>query len=185
MTIAPDEDGWLGSLYSFPIVLHARASFSFDINMLSLQKALLSALSLLQGTSMPMGITVADRDGYEKGRLEFRIGISNGEGFDTLDSRVEERLFNRVENYSPFKTIDVVFHLHYAIDDGRRHRAHEDHYIMRLVFQVGMFEVLVHHIKGIRRVNPDELVSIVLRALNSELVADNLVEVNLQAVEST
>jgi hypothetical protein len=185
MTTGPDQDQWLGSLHSFPTVLHARASFSFDINSLSLQKALFRALSSLQASSMPREITVADQDGYENGRLGFKIGIGNGEGFDILDSREEERLLNRVENDGPFNTIDVAIHLHYAIEDGRRHKPHEDHYIVRLVFEAGIFEVLVHHIKGIRRVDPDELVRLVLLQLNSELACDNLSGLNLEAVDST
>jgi hypothetical protein len=180
-----DEDYWLGTLHSFPKVLHARAAFSFDINTISLQKALFSALSSLQASSIPREITVADRDGYEKGRLDFKIGIGNGEGFDILDAREKERLLNRVENYAPFNTIDVVFHLHYSISDGRKHKPHEDHYVMRLVFKAGMFEVLAHHIKGIRRVDSGELVRLVLAELNSELARNNLSELNLEAVDST
>jgi hypothetical protein len=185
MTDASGDDQWLGTLQSFPTVLHARASFSFDISTLSLQKALFYALSSLQAASMPREITVADRDGYEKGRLEFKIGIGNGGWFDILDSKEEGRLLNRVENYAPFDTIDVVFHLHYTILDGRKHKPHEDHYAMRLVFRAGMLEVLVHHMKGIRRVDPAELVRLVLGKLNSELARDGLSELNLDAVDST
>jgi hypothetical protein len=185
MTSALEDDQWLGTLNAFPTVLHARALFSFDINTISLQRALFSALSSLRATTMAREITVADRDGYEKGTLEFKIGIGNGEGFDILDSMEEKRLLHRVENYAPFKTIDVAFHLHYTISDGRKHKPHEDHYVMRLVFRAGMFEVLVHHAMGIRRVDPRELVGVVLGALNSELARSNLAELNLEAVDST
>jgi hypothetical protein len=180
-----EDDQWLGALHSFPTVLHARASFSYDINTLSLQKALFSALSSLGAASIPKDITVADRDGYEPGRLEFKIGIGNGEAFDLLDSKEEKRLLNRIENHAPFSTIDVAFHLHYAIDDGHRHKPHEDHYMARLVFRPGMFEVLVHHVKGIRRVDPAELVGLFLTELNCELAGDGLAELNLESVDST
>jgi len=172
-------------LHSFPTVLHARASFSFDLNTLSLQKALFSALSSLRATSLPQEITVADRDGYERGRLEFEIGIGNGEGFDILDSKEEQRLLERVENRAPFDMIDVIFHLHYKIEDGRGHKPHEDHYLMRLVFQAGMFEVLIHHVKGIKRVDPGELVKLILGELNSELGRAGLAGLNLESVDST
>jgi hypothetical protein len=180
-----EDDQWLGALHSFPTVLHARASFSYDINTLSLQKALFSALSSLRAASIPKDITVADRDGYEPGRLEFKIGIGNGEAFDLLDSKEEKRLLNRIENYAPFDTIDLAFHLHYAIHDGRKHKLHEDYYVTRLVFRPGIFEVLVHHIKGIRRVDPGELVRLILTELNAELARDSLTELNLESVEST
>jgi hypothetical protein len=134
---------------------------------------------------MPRDITVADRDGYEKGRLEFEIGIGNGEGFDILDHKEEQRLLDRVENQAPFHMIDVIFHLRYKIDDGRGHKPHEDHYLVRLVFQAGMFEVLIHHVKGIRRVDPGELIRLVMGELNSELGRAGLAGLNLEAVDST
>jgi hypothetical protein len=185
MTNVHDDDPWLGALHRFPTVLHARASFSFDINPESLQKALLSALSSLRSTSLPKEITVADRDGYAKGRVDFKIGIGNGRGFDILDAREEERIFNRIENRRPFNTIDMAFHLHYAIDDDLKHKVHEDHYVMRLVFQPGRVEVLVHHLKGMRRVEPSELVRLVLGALNTELSREELSEVDLKAINSS
>ena len=110
-----------------------------------------------------------------------KIGIGNGEGFDILDSREEQRLLGRLENYAPFNSLDLAFNLRYTIDDGRNHKLHQDHYVMRLVFQRGMLEVLVHHVKGIRRIGPEELVRLVVEKLNGELDRENLSKLDSDA----
>ncbi len=180
-----EEDPSLGTVDNFPTVLHARASFSFDINPESLQKALVSALTSLRANPKSREITVADRDGYLKGQLVFRLGIGNGDGFDILDSKEEERVLHRIENRGPLNILDLAFQLHYSLTDGRRHRVHEDHYILRLVFQPGRVEVLVHHLKGVRRVEPDELIRLLIQELNVELTRDRYGQVELEAVDIT
>lgn len=180
-----DDDLWLGSLHQFPAVLHARAFFSFEINSESLQKALMSAVSSLLTGSISKEISIADRDGYSESRLVFKIGIGDGGGFDFLSRRQEERVLGRIERLGPFKILDLAFQLHYMVDDGRKHKVHGDYYVVRLVFHPGQVEMLVHHGKGIRRVEPDELVSLILRALNSELARRGSSPVELETVRST
>jgi hypothetical protein len=180
-----EEDPSLGSVDNFPTVLHARASFSFDINPESLQKALVSALASLRANPKPQEVTVADQDGYLKGQLVFRLGIGNGDGFDVLDSREEERVLHRIENRGSFNTLDLAIQLHYSVNDGRQHRVREDHYILRLVFQPGRVEVLVHHLKGVRRVEPDDLIRLIIQELNVELARNRYGLVELDAVDIT
>ena len=180
-----EEDPSLGVVDNFPTVLHARASFSFDIHPESLQKALVSALVSLQSNPKPREITVADRDGYSKGQLLFRLGVGNGGGFDVLDSKEEERVLHRIENLGPWHILDLVFQLHYYVGDDMHHRVHEDHYLLRLVFQPGRVEVLVHHLKGVRRVEPDELISLLVEELNVELIRKRYGQVELETVDIT
>ncbi len=180
-----DDDPWLGTLHQFPRVLHGRASFLCDISRAHLQKCILSSLESLQRTPRRLEITVADRQGYSTGQVLFKIGIGNGEGFDTLDMKESERILRRIENGGPFGTIDLTFHLHYLIDDGVRHRVHEDHYVVRLVFQAARVEVLVHHLKGIRRIQPDELVRLLVGEFSGELERNGYAVLELESVEST
>lgn len=180
-----EEDPWLGAVQNFPTVLHARASFSFDINPESLQKSLISALASLQEIPKPQDVTVADQDGYSKGQLVFRLGIGNGDAFDVLDLKEEGRVLRRIENRGPFNIIDVAAHIHYSLNDGKQHRVHEDHYILRLVFQPGRVEVLVHHVKGVRRVEPDDLIRLIVQELNVALIRDRYGRVELEAIDVT
>lgn len=179
------EDPFLGVIDTFPTVLHGRASFSFDINPESLQKALVSALASLRTNPQTRDITVADRNGYMKGQLTFRLGIGNGDGFDVFDSKEEERVLHRIENRGPLNILDLLFQLHYSVSGEGPHRVHEDHYILRLVFQPGTVEILIHHLKGVRRVEPDELLGLLIRELNVELTRNRYGEVQLESVQIT
>jgi hypothetical protein len=174
-----------GTIDRFPTILHARASVSFDINPESFQKALVSALASLRTNPKSREISVADRDGYANGQLDFRLGIGSGDGFDVLDSAGEERVLHRIENHGPLQILDLALHLHYSVMDGRQHRVHEDHYLLRLVFQPGTVEFLVHHLKGVRRVEPDELIKIIVEELNVELTRQRYGEIELDAVDIT
>ncbi len=179
------DDPFLGALDSFPTVLHGRASFSFDINPESLQKALVSALASLRANPRSRDITVADRNGYLKGQMTFRLGIGNRDGFDVFDSNEEERVLHRIENRGPLNILDLIFQLHYSISEDRRHRVHEDHYVLRLVFQPGRVEILVHHLKGVRRVEPDELIMLIIQELNVELTRNRYGVIELESVDIT
>ncbi len=179
------DDLWLGELHGFPTILHARASLPFDISPVSFQKALVGALALLREASIFREISIADREGYERGSVSFKIGIGNGEGFDILDAKEEERVLDRIENRGAFYTLDLAFHIHYRIDDGQRHKVHEDHYLTRLVFDPGRVEMLVHHLKGVRRVEPVELLRLILDQLNTMLSRQRFPELDLEVINST
>ncbi len=151
----------------------------------SLQKCILSSLKSLQTIPLTREITVADREGYSKGHVVFKIGIGNGDAFDTFDMKEHERILERIENGGPLGTIDMTFHLRYLIDDSVRHRVHEDHYVVRMVFQPARVEILVHHLKGIRRIEPDELVRLVVGEFNIELKRNGYPVLELESLEST
>ena len=179
------DDPWLGSLHTFPRVFHGRASLRSDISAESLQKSLVQTLFSMPTAPVSKEISVADSDGYKSGRVLFRIGIGNGDGFDILDGREKERVLSRIENVGPFGLLDLSFHLHYSIKDGRAHKVHSDEYIVRLVFRPERVELLLHHLKGIRRVEPRELVQMIVSALNMELARGELSRVELEEMRSS
>jgi hypothetical protein len=180
-----DEDPWLGTLERFPTIYHARASWLYDINTESLQKAIFAGLQSLSQEKKPLDITVADIPGYQSGAVVFKFGVGNRDGFDILDNKEVERVIQRIEEKGTFRVLDLVFHLHYSVDDGRRHRVHQDQYLARLTFQPGRVEVLLHHLKGVRRIGPDELVRILLSATNRELSRNKYSELELESLSSS
>jgi hypothetical protein len=150
-----------------------------------LQKALVEALGSMSKSLISTDISVADRDGYHRGHVGFRVGVGNGEGFDIFDVRERERVLSRIENVGPFDSLDLLFHLHYSVDDGLAHKVRGDEYLVRLVFQRERVELLLHHLKGVRRIGPDELVRIIVDALNVELRRGRFSDVELEQVSTT
>ncbi|HEV2120482.1 MAG TPA: hypothetical protein VGS11_10330 [Candidatus Bathyarchaeia archaeon] len=180
-----DDDPWLGTLERFPTIYHARASWLYDINTESLQKAILAALRTLSREKKPLDITVADIPGYKSGGVVFKFGVGNKDGFDILDDKEAKRVIQRMEEKGTFRTLDLVFQLHYSVDDGKRHKVHQDQYLARLTFQPGRVELLLHHLKGVRRIAPDELVHILLSATNHELGQNNYPELELESLSTS
>ncbi len=185
MNLSLDEDPWLGTLERFPTIYHARASLLYDINTESLQKAIFAGLRSLSQEKKPLDITVADLPGYKSGGVRFKFGVGNKDAFDLLDHKEAERIIQRIEEGGPFRTLDLTVHLHYSVDDGRRHKVHQDQYLARLTFQAGRMELLLHHLKGVRRIAPDELVRILLSATNRELGQNKYPELELESLTIT
>ena len=185
MNQGQDDDPWLGTLERFPTIYHARASWLYDINTESLQKAIFSALHSLAQGKKSLEITVADIPGYQSGGVVFKFGVGNKDGFDILDNKEEERVVQRIEEKGTFRTLDLVFHLHYSVDDGKRHKVHQDQYLARLTFQPGRVELLLHHLKGVRRIAPDELIQILLSAINLEMSRNKYAELELESLSSS
>jgi hypothetical protein len=185
LNLSLDDDPWLGTLERFPTVYHARASWLYDINTESLQKAIFAGLRTLSREKKSLDITVADIPGYQSGGVVFKFGVGNKDGFDILDDKEAKRVIQRIEEKGTFRTLDLVFHLHYFVDDGKRHRVHQDQYLARLTFQADRVELLLHHLKGVRRIAPDELVRILLLATNYELGRNKYSEVELESLSSS
>ena len=185
MVSTPDDSEWLGALEQFPKVLHARGSFIYDVNPDSLQKIVISVMAGLQKEGRRRRITVADKPGYFDGILRFRLGIADRGGFDVLDAREEDRVLKRIENLGSFNILDLAFNLDYRVNDGRLHKIHRDRYILRMVFHPGRFEILVHHLRGLRRVEPDELVLLFVDQINSVLARGRYGQVELESLNTT
>jgi hypothetical protein len=185
MSLAFEEDPWRGTLARFPTVLHARASLLFDMNLETLQRAIIQALLEVQKVARPIEVTVADHDGYNIGKVYFRIGVGNELGFDILDGKMGERLLRRIEERGSFQSLDVAFHTGYGIADGKRHNLRGDRYIVRLQFRPGTVELLLHHLKGLRRIQPDELVHFLVSITSTELAKGGYPAVEVETLVTT
>ncbi len=177
-----DEDPWLGMVEHFPTVLHARASLVYDVNPDTLQRALLHCLLQLTESVRTMQLSLSDHPGYLDGSVGFRVGVGNQDGFDILDAREEDRVLRRIEARGAYQTLDLSLDLHYKVQGG--HRAQRDRYLARLSFQPGRVELLVHHLKGLKRVQPDELVHLLLNLVNTELAQKGYGEVELEKLQT-
>ncbi len=180
-----EDDPMLGALVRFPAVLHARASLLFDVKLETLQRLIVHALLEIKNTVRSIEVSIADHDGYTAGTVNFRVGVGNELGFNSLDGKLVERLLRRIEKRGPLQTLDMAFHLGYAIKDGGRHNVRGDSYIVRMQFRPGAAELLLHHLKGLRRIQPDEVLRTLVSVVNSELVKEHYAEVELESLTST
>jgi hypothetical protein len=164
-----DHDPWLGALHNFPTVLHSRASFDHEINTENLQRAVLQALRSMSMLNVPMELSISDHDGYYHGSVSFKLGVGNAEAFDVFDRKEQERLLQRIENKGAFPTLDLSFNARYAVTDEKRHSAREDRFLARLLFRADRMEVYVHHLRGMRRIEPEEIITTLIQQIDLQL----------------
>jgi hypothetical protein len=183
LSLTIEQDPWLGTIEHFPTVLHARASLVYDVNPDTLQRVLVHSLYQLQHSSTSIELSIADHPGSLRGIVGFKAGIGNGEGFDILDRNEEERVLRRIVERGPFQTLDFALDLHYRTTGGT-HRVRIDRYLTRVSFQPGRVELLIHHLKGLKRVQPDELVQFLLALVNTELAEKGHSKIEMETVEA-
>jgi hypothetical protein len=175
-----DADPWLGTIQQFPTVLHARASLVYDVTAETLQKTIIRCLMQLQESIRTMELSLSDLPGYLDGTVGFRVGVGNHDGFDILDAHEEDRVLRRIIAQGVFPALDFSIDLHYKVQAAGRHRVARDRYLVRLSFQTGRAELLVHHLKGLKRVEPSELAQFLVSITNAELVKKGYGEVELE-----
>lgn len=156
----------------------------FDMNIDTLQRALVHSLLQLQQSHRSLELSLADHPGYLEGTVGFKVGIGNREGFDILDTREEERVLRRIEERGPYPQLDFSLDLHYRVRGPRRHRVQKDRYLARMAFQPNRVELMLHHLKGLRRIQPDELFHFLLSLVNIELTKKGHGEVELQMLQA-
>ena len=183
--LASKDDSSLGSLEKFPAVLHARASLRSDVSTVILQRAIIRALRVIGRSSKQMELSLADHSGYLNGKATFKVGIGNGNVFDTLDAGEEDRVLRKTQNQGALPVLDVAVNIHYAVEGGKRHSVRGDRYIARMLFQQERLELLLHHWKGVRRVQPDELVRLLVSAVNTELRREKSPGLELEELRTT
>src|SRR5437867_6180832 len=172
-----DDDPSLGTLERFPTVLHARASLVFDMKPDTLQRAIIHSLYSLQESRRSLELSLSDHPGYLDGSVGFRVGVGNQDGFDILNAKEEERVLRRIEERGAFPQLDFSLDLHYKAEGDRKHRVQRDRYLTRMTFREDRLELLVHHLKGLRRIQPDELIHFLLSLVNTELAKKGHMEV--------
>jgi hypothetical protein len=177
---AVDDDPWLGTITRFPTVLHARASLVYDVTNETLQKTLVRCLLQLQQSARPIELSLSDNAGYLDGTVRFRVGVGSNDGFDILDGSEEDRVLRRILAHGGFQTLDLSFDLQYKVKSPGKHRVARDRYLTRLTFQTGRAEMLVHHLKGLKRVDPGEMVRLLLGITNAELLSKGYGEVAVE-----
>lgn len=154
---------------NFPQTIHGRAVLRYDTESLNAQRILIKLLREFNRFQVHTSITLADREGYLEGQIAFEVGIANGDHFNYLDG-LEERLVDEViAKQGTLPIADFLIVLRYILKDHQRHPIRADSYLLRFISTEYTMEMYLFHEKGIRRVNPDELMGMIAKELNRQL----------------
>jgi len=168
----------------FPQTIHGRAVLSYDTESINVQKVLTKVLKELNGLQLDTSISLADREGYFSGQTVFEVGVANGDYFIHLD-RLEERLMNKLmAEQGVLPTIDFLVLARYSIKDRDKHPIRMDSYLIRTITSEYSTEIYLSHEKGIRRLNPDELIMMIAKELDRELKASYNASVKVESLRT-
>lgn len=156
---------------NFPKTIHGRAVLTHNTENIIIQKVLIKILREFNRLQLDTTISLADREGYFDGQIAFEVGVANENYFKYLDS-YEERLTNEtIAKQGALSIFDFLIVARYLVKDHERHPVRMDSYLVRFIASEYSMEVYLFHEKGIRRLNPDELIMMIAKELDRQLKA--------------
>jgi len=168
----------------FPQTIHGRAVLRHGLENTVVQKILIKVMRELNRLSLDTSISLADREGYVDGQIEFEVGIANETYFNYLDS-LEERMINEImTKQGTLPIVDFLTIAKYLVKDQDRHPVRTDSYLLRFIASEYSMEVYLSHEKGIRRLNPDELLIMIAKALDRELRTNYNTGVKIESIRT-
>jgi len=159
----------VGTYLSFPALIHGHIVLTHDVNVKVLQECVLQAIYKIGMERIETKLSIADRPGYFPGESRFEVKIAEGPRFRRLDPRMIRRIIEYPRAKDGFSTFDYSLTIRYRIKDAMRHSLHCDKYIVRHLFFEDQTEIQLFHEKGIRRLNPDEVITMLVKRINDEL----------------
>jgi hypothetical protein len=159
----------LGIYSSFPAIIHGDAILTYDVSVKVLQECVAQAVSKINMEKIETTLSVADRSGYFPGETRFEVRIAEGSSFRSLNLSMKRRIIEHLKSRGEFSTFDYSLTIRYRIKDDMRHSLHCDKYVVRHLFFEDQMEIQLFHEKGIRRLNPDEVITMLVKRINEEL----------------
>jgi len=174
----------LGIYPSFPTLIHGDAILTHDVDVTVLQECFVQAISKMNMETIEMKLSIADRSGYFPGETRFEVRIAEGSSFRCLDPRMKRRIIEYLRARGEFSTFDYSLTIRYRIKDDMRHSLHCDRYIVRHLFFEDQMEIQLSHEKGIRRLNPDEVITMLVKRINDELGRGNKRQLKIEKMRA-
>jgi len=169
---------------AFPQTIHGRAVLRYGAENAAVQRVLIRILRELNRLRLDAPITVADREGYLDGQIAFEAGVANEDHFNYLDG-YEERLMNEtIVKQGVLSVLDFLIVARYLVKDQERHPIRTDSYLIRFIVSEYSMEVYLSHEKGIRRLNPDELIMMIAKELDRQLKASYNLGVKIESLRT-
>jgi hypothetical protein len=174
----------LGIYSSFPAIIHGDAILTYVVSLKVLQECIVQAISKMNMEKVETTLSVADRSGYFPGETRFELRIAEGSSFRTLNPPTMRRIVEYLRDRGEFSAFDHSLTVRYRIKDDMRHSLHCDKYVVRHLFFEGQMEIQLFHERGIRRLNPDEVIVILVKRINEELGRRNERQLKIEKIRT-
>jgi hypothetical protein len=178
---------WLGEFAHFPTTVHGIGRIAFRCPASEIKQAIVETMRQLDGREQFVPLSISGLQGEVDGRMGFEVGVANGTVFERLDEATALALREYVSKNDDLRILDFIliatYHYH---EDKRQLPVRFDHHHIRFSFlpreKVG--DVLIHHIRGTRRLPFDELLQTIFDGLQDVSERDHLGAVRTQVVKT-
>jgi hypothetical protein len=178
---------WLGEFAHFPTTVHGIGRIAFRCRASEIKQAIVETMRELDGRQQFVPLSISGLQGEVDGRMGFEVGAANGVVFERLDEAAASALREYVSKNEDLRVLDfmliVTYHYHGV---KRQLPVRFDHHHIRFSFLRGekVGDVLIHHIRGTRRLPFDELLQAIFDGLQDIVQRDHLGAVRTQVVKA-
>jgi hypothetical protein len=179
--VEEDLSRTLGEFINFPPLVHGSVRATYSCQPDIIQQCVIRAFHKLNGLQKTYAISVSGQVGMYEGEVRLEIGVADGIYFDYLQAEVVEKLSESVELGTLYPILDfLIIVTYYYNRQDRTIHVNFDYHQLRFVFNNEWIEMRLFHSKGIRRMPIDELIKIVLDAINLEMKERSLTPLTIR-----
>jgi hypothetical protein len=154
------ERNELGIFTNFSPMIHGFAKASFTCHTHEAQQVLLDTFEELNGHQETRNLSVGEREGEIDGRMGFEVGLAEGNFFVYFDKETSAGLASFLEQQKRFRPLDfLLIATYYYTRKEKEVPLKFDYHILRFLFGHNELDVVLHHVKGTRRLPIDELLT--------------------------
>ncbi|MEM2739152.1 MAG: hypothetical protein QXK93_09235 [Candidatus Bathyarchaeia archaeon] len=155
----------LGFYENFPVVVHNITRLTTSVSRKRLQEAIIQALHGLNCENL--SLETATGLSLPNGKVIFEFGIAESEIFNYLDHEETRKALETISK-TPLQVMDFFCAIRYYKSRGDEDKPLKfDYYMLRLIFNEKIVEMLVFHERGPRHISPEEIVNLIISRVNA------------------
>ncbi|PMB74341.1 hypothetical protein C0199_00060 [Candidatus Bathyarchaeota archaeon] len=154
----------LGVYENFPVDVQKVMRFATTTSCKTLQKAVVQCLGKLNSENLRLEEVTSPS--ASDCAVAFEFGIADGDTFNYLDAEEAQKVMGEIRKAS-IRMMDFFCAIRYYKEHGgKRFPLKFDYYMLRLIFNMDLVEVLIFHERGPRHVQPEDLINLIVERVN-------------------
>jgi hypothetical protein len=160
----------LGFYQNFPVIPHAKATFTCAAPTRALQEAIIKTANHLNSEEIYLDKTMSAP--IPNCRIGFEFGIAEGATFNYLNPEEVERFLKSLGEKETVLNIDFLCVVKYYLAAGgnqKRRPLKFDHYLLRFLFRKPEAQLRIFHERGTQHMSIEELIEFLTKRISTEL----------------
>lgn len=164
----------LGFYQNFPVIPHAKATFTSAASTRALQEAIVKTANHLNSEEIYLDKITSTP--IPNCRIGFEFGIADGATFNFLNPEEVDRFLKSLAEKDTVLNIDFLCVVKYYLANGENQKRRPlkfDHYLLRFLFRKPEAQLRVFHERGTQHMSIEELIEFLTKRISTELEKTN------------